>query len=99
MTMRDLTNVVTEQRLQQITETSSPPADSLATFKSPQPSHLRVIVTSGGCHDFQYLMSLEGSAKVDPRRHHICGGRRGGDGEGGGRDGLGFVGDAKRQHC
>jgi iron-sulfur cluster assembly accessory protein len=66
MTIYNLTNVVTEQRLQQITETSSSPADSSAPFKSPQPSHLRVTVTSGGCHGFQYLMSLEGPSKVDP---------------------------------
>ena len=64
--MRHLTNVITEQRLQQITETSSSPADSSAPFKSPQPSHLRVTVTSGGCHGFQYLMSLEGPSKVNP---------------------------------
>ena len=63
--MQHLTNVITEQRLQQITETSSSPADSSAPFKSPQPSHLRVTVTSGGCHGFQYLMSLEGPSKVD----------------------------------
>src|SRR5271154_5551511 len=62
MTIYDLTNVITEQRLQQITETSSSPAS--APFKSPQPSHLRVTVTSGGCHGFQYLMSLEGPSKV-----------------------------------
>jgi Fe-S cluster assembly iron-binding protein IscA len=69
--MRHLTNVITEQRLQQITETSSSPADSSAPFKSPQPSHLRVTVTSGGCHGFQYLMSLEGPSKVDPEEDTI----------------------------
>jgi Fe-S cluster assembly iron-binding protein IscA len=67
MTICELTNVITEQRLQQITETSSP----AAPFKSPQPSHLRVTVTSGGCHGFQYLMSLEGPSKVDPEEDTI----------------------------
>ena len=69
--MRHLTNVITEQRLQQITETSSSPADSSAPFKPPQPSHLRVTVTSGGCHGFQYLMSLEGPSKVNPEEDTI----------------------------
>ena len=71
MTMRGLTNVITEQRLQQITETSWPLADSSEPFKSPQPSHLCVTVNSGGCHGFQYLMSLEGPSKVDPEEDTI----------------------------
>jgi iron-sulfur cluster assembly accessory protein len=69
--MRHLTNVIAEQRLQQITETSSSPTDSSAPFKSPQPSHLRVTVTSGGCHGFQYLMSLEAPSKVDPEEDTV----------------------------
>ncbi|KAJ5811524.1 hypothetical protein N7474_007825 [Penicillium riverlandense] len=27
--------------------------------------HLRITVTSGGCHGFQYLMSLEPASKID----------------------------------
>jgi iron-sulfur cluster assembly 2 len=61
------------QRLQQITSSTSPGATqslshlgSLAR-KQPTPSpsdHLRVSVTSGGCHGFQYLMSLEPADKI-----------------------------------
>lgn len=43
------------RRLSQIT--SSDPSSS--------PQHLRVTVTSGGCHGFQYLMSLEPSDRID----------------------------------
>jgi iron-sulfur cluster assembly accessory protein len=35
------------------------------TASSEESQHLRVTVTSGGCHGFQYLMSLEPSTKVD----------------------------------
>ena len=69
--MYGLTDIVTEQRLQQITETSSSPAESSAPFKSPQSSHLRITVTSGGCYGFQYLMSLEGPSKIDPEEDTI----------------------------
>jgi Fe-S cluster assembly iron-binding protein IscA len=70
MTIYDLTNVITEQ-------TATNNRNILlagrfpAPFKSPQPSHLRVTVTSGGCHGFQYLMSLEGPSKVDPEEDTI----------------------------
>jgi iron-sulfur cluster assembly accessory protein len=52
------------QRLKQIT--SSPPRKNTLTSSSSSPdSHLRVTVTSGGCHGFQYLMSLEDGSKID----------------------------------
>ncbi|EED20517.1 iron-sulfur cluster assembly accessory protein Isa2, putative [Talaromyces stipitatus ATCC 10500] len=35
------------------------------TASSEEDQHLRVTVTSGGCHGFQYLMSLEPSTKID----------------------------------
>ncbi|RVX68620.1 hypothetical protein B0A52_07047 [Exophiala mesophila] len=54
------------KRLRQIT--SSPAKkNTLVSSSSPsnQDSHLRVTVTSGGCHGFQYLMSLEDASKID----------------------------------
>ncbi|OKL57149.1 hypothetical protein UA08_07633 [Talaromyces atroroseus] len=35
------------------------------TASSEDGQHLRVTVTSGGCHGFQYMMSLEPSSKLD----------------------------------
>lgn len=35
------------------------------TASTEESQHLRVTVTSGGCHGFQYLMSLEPSSKID----------------------------------
>jgi iron-sulfur cluster assembly 2 len=50
--------------LKQIT-TSPPAKNSLVQTTSTPDSHLRVTVTSGGCHGFQYLMSLEQESKID----------------------------------
>ncbi|KAL4871884.1 hypothetical protein BDV12DRAFT_13019 [Aspergillus spectabilis] len=33
--------------------------------------HLRITVTSGGCHGFQYLMSLEAASKIDAEEDTI----------------------------
>ena len=58
----DMSNTL--QRLKQIT--SAPPQkNTLAPSASGESSHLRVTVTAGGCHGFQYLMSLEDGSKVD----------------------------------
>jgi iron-sulfur cluster assembly 2 len=51
-------------RLQQITSTPQK-RNTLAKTPITPDSHLRVTVTSGGCHGFQYLMSLEPSQKID----------------------------------
>jgi iron-sulfur cluster assembly 2 len=52
------------RRLKQIT--SSPQKrNTLAKASVTPDSHLRVTVTSGGCHGFQYLMALEGAEKID----------------------------------
>ncbi|KAL5343973.1 hypothetical protein BJX70DRAFT_385225 [Aspergillus crustosus] len=49
-------------RLREITDPSSTPS----TTKHENPyHHLRITVTSGGCHGFQYLMSLEAASKID----------------------------------
>ncbi|KAF7509185.1 hypothetical protein GJ744_008245 [Endocarpon pusillum] len=50
------------KRLQQIT---SSPSASMSGQNPPQHNHLRVSVTSGGCHGFQYLMSLEPSTAIE----------------------------------
>lgn len=52
------------KRLKQIV-TTPPKKNSLTSTKSVQDSHLRVTVTAGGCHGFQYLMSLEPAEKID----------------------------------
>ncbi|KAJ5427080.1 hypothetical protein N7465_002150 [Penicillium sp. CMV-2018d] len=49
-------------RLRDITDPTSSPS----AIKEENPyHHLRITVTSGGCHGFQYMMSLEGASKID----------------------------------
>ncbi|CEL01213.1 Putative Iron-sulfur cluster assembly accessory protein [Aspergillus calidoustus] len=48
-------------RLRQITDPSTSPS---ATKDENPYHHLRITVTSGGCHGFQYLMSLEAASKI-----------------------------------
>ncbi|KAL4979875.1 hypothetical protein BDW66DRAFT_83481 [Aspergillus desertorum] len=55
-------------RLRQITDPSSSPS---ATKDENPYHHLRITVTSGGCHGFQYLMSLEPASKIDPEEDTI----------------------------
>ncbi|KAA8650552.1 HesB/IscA family protein [Aspergillus tanneri] len=51
------------ERLREITDPSSSPSPT----KEENPyHHLRITVTSGGCHGFQYMMSLEAASKIDP---------------------------------
>ncbi|EXJ90581.1 hypothetical protein A1O1_03684 [Capronia coronata CBS 617.96] len=64
------------KRLKQIT--SAPPqkntlvsSSSSSSSNSQQDSHLRVTVTSGGCHGFQYLMALEDGSKIDPEEDTV----------------------------
>ncbi|KAK5938840.1 [4Fe-4S] proteins maturation [Knufia obscura] len=53
------------KRLKQIVSTP-PKKNSLTSTPSTAPeSHLRVTVTAGGCHGFQYLMALEPADKID----------------------------------
>ncbi|KAL1861958.1 [4Fe-4S] proteins maturation [Paecilomyces lecythidis] len=51
------------ERLREITDPSS---SSVSTTLQENPyHHLRITVTSGGCHGFQYMMSLEPASKID----------------------------------
>jgi iron-sulfur cluster assembly accessory protein len=50
------------QRLREITDPTSSPS---ATKEENPYNHLRITVTSGGCHGFQYMMSLESAEKID----------------------------------
>ncbi|KAL1968566.1 hypothetical protein VTN77DRAFT_1776 [Rasamsonia byssochlamydoides] len=51
------------RRLREITD---PESSSISTTLNENPyHHLRITVTSGGCHGFQYLMSLESASKID----------------------------------
>ncbi|GFF30762.1 iron-sulfur assembly protein 2 [Aspergillus udagawae] len=56
------------ERLREITDPSSSPS---ATKEENPYHHLRVTVTSGGCHGFQYLMSLEATSKIDPEEDTV----------------------------
>ena len=56
------------QRLRDITDPTSSPS----AIKEENPyHHLRITVTSGGCHGFQYMMSLEGASKIDPEEDTV----------------------------
>ncbi|KAL2834353.1 hypothetical protein BDW59DRAFT_46684 [Aspergillus cavernicola] len=55
-------------RLRQITDPSSSPSP---TQDDNPYHHLRITVTSGGCHGFQYLMSLEAASKIDAEEDTI----------------------------
>ncbi|KAJ5320122.1 FeS cluster insertion protein [Penicillium antarcticum] len=56
------------ERLREITD----PTTSPSAIKEENPyHHLRITVTSGGCHGFQYMMSLEGASKIDPEEDTI----------------------------
>jgi len=60
------------KRLKQIV--SAPPKKNSLTASSASAlpdSHLRVLVTAGGCHGFQYLMSLESAEKIDAEEDTI----------------------------
>ncbi|KAJ6064233.1 FeS cluster insertion protein [Penicillium canescens] len=56
------------ERLREITDPTSSPS---ATKEENPYHHLRITVTSGGCHGFQYMMSLEGASKIDPEEDTI----------------------------
>ncbi|RMZ83338.1 hypothetical protein DV737_g1677, partial [Chaetothyriales sp. CBS 132003] len=70
------------KRLRQITS-AAPRRNTLAAAPLGPDSHLRVTVTSGGCHGFQYLMSLEGPSKIDEDEDTVFAAAE--DGEGGGK--------------
>ncbi|KAE8365883.1 hypothetical protein BDV27DRAFT_144043 [Aspergillus caelatus] len=48
------------------------PTSSPSVLKEENPyHHLRITVTSGGCHGFQYMMSLEAASKIDPEEDTV----------------------------
>ena len=66
--MDKLTN---SQRLREITDPTTSPS---ATKEENPYHHLRITVTSGGCHGFQYMMSLEPASKVDAEEDTVFAG-------------------------
>lgn len=72
------------ERLREITDPSSTPS---ATKEENPYHHLRITVTSGGCHGFQYLMSLESASKIDLEEDTVFEAEHadGQDGRGGGQ--------------
>lgn len=67
------------QRLREITDPSTSPS---ATKEENPYHHLRITVTSGGCHGFQYMMSLEPASKVDAEEDTVFESEEGGDSAG-----------------
>ncbi|KIW32901.1 uncharacterized protein PV07_04414 [Cladophialophora immunda] len=73
----EMTITISERAAKRLKQITSAPAQkntlvsSTSSQSSPQDSHLRVTVTSGGCHGFQYLMSLEDSSKIDTEEDTI----------------------------
>lgn len=57
-----------KQRLREISDPSSSP--TVTKDENPY-HHLRITVTSGGCHGFQYMMSLEPASKIDPEEDTV----------------------------
>lgn len=60
---------ISERAAQQLKKIISAPPKKNTLVVSSQTeadSHLRVTVTAGGCHGFQYLMSLEPASKINP---------------------------------
>lgn len=53
------------KRLKKITSASQKKNTLSSAPATPPDAHLRVSVTAGGCHGFQYLMSLEPANKID----------------------------------
>ncbi|KAJ5604745.1 FeS cluster insertion protein [Penicillium lagena] len=56
------------ERLREITDPTTSPS---ATREDNPYHHLRITVTSGGCHGFQYMMSLESANKIDAEEDTI----------------------------
>ncbi|PWY73680.1 hypothetical protein BO70DRAFT_341695 [Aspergillus heteromorphus CBS 117.55] len=59
---------IAAERLREITDPTSSP--SVTKEENPY-HHLRITVTSGGCHGFQYMMSLEAASKIDPEEDTV----------------------------
>ncbi|KIW91874.1 uncharacterized protein Z519_07844 [Cladophialophora bantiana CBS 173.52] len=73
---KEMTITISERAAKRLKQITSAPRQkntltSSSSSPSPQDSHLRVTVTSGGCHGFQYLMSLEDSSKIDAEEDTI----------------------------
>ncbi|KLJ13344.1 hypothetical protein EMPG_11719 [Blastomyces silverae] len=59
------------QRLREITDPSSKKPTLPVVPEGVVQDHLRVTVSSGGCHGFQYLMTLDTASNIDPEEDTI----------------------------
>ncbi|EEQ92151.1 iron-sulfur protein Isa2 [Blastomyces dermatitidis ER-3] len=59
------------QRLREITDPSSKKPTLPVVPEGVVQDHLRVTVSSGGCHGFQYLMTLDSASNIDPEEDTI----------------------------
>ncbi|OJD11490.1 hypothetical protein AJ78_07755 [Emergomyces pasteurianus Ep9510] len=59
------------QRLREITDPSSKKPTLPVIQDGVVQDHLRVTVSSGGCHGFQYLMSLDPASNIDPEEDTV----------------------------
>ncbi|KAI2787560.1 Iron-sulfur assembly protein 2 [Penicillium oxalicum] len=62
---------ISPRAVARLCEITDPAASPSATKKENPYHHLRITVTSGGCHGFQYLMSLESAEKIDPEEDTV----------------------------
>ncbi|KAF7845946.1 hypothetical protein BT93_L5837 [Corymbia citriodora subsp. variegata] len=65
---KEMTITISERAARRLKKiVSSPPKKNSLTSsaKDTHDSHLRVTVTAGGCHGFQYLMNLESQDKIN----------------------------------
>ncbi|OJD10338.1 hypothetical protein ACJ73_09837 [Blastomyces percursus] len=58
-------------RLREITDPSSKKPTLPVVPEGVVQDHLRVTVSSGGCHGFQYLMTLDSASNIDPKEDTI----------------------------
>ncbi|KAJ5614117.1 FeS cluster insertion protein [Penicillium herquei] len=62
---------ISDQAVKRLREITDPTSSPSATKEENPYHHLRIMVTSGGCHGFQYTISLESESKIDAEEDTI----------------------------
>ena len=73
---QEMSIIISERAAKRLKKIVSTPPKKNSLTSAPQTSpdaHLRVSVTSGGCHGFQYIMALEPADRVDPEEDTVFG--------------------------
>ncbi|PYH47564.1 HesB/IscA family protein, partial [Aspergillus saccharolyticus JOP 1030-1] len=68
---KELTIKISPRAAERLREITNPTSSPSATKEENPYHHLRITVTSGGCHGFQYMMSLEAASKIDPEEDTV----------------------------